>query len=123
MTPESRRFAHLRHFVLASLSGCFLIALAPGCANRATSICQKFCDCAAGCIDSELETCVENVETNIEEAERAGCSSENDDYLGCLDDQLDSCRAEPESACRDEANLILRCLGAAPADESSPSEN
>jgi hypothetical protein len=120
MNFDNRRLAHLRHFVLAGLSGCFLIALAPGCGVGATAICQKYCDCRPeGCIDSELDTCVENVEENIATADKAGCGSEHDDYLSCLDEQLDSCRAEPESACRSEAELTLRCLGAGQGDDST----
>ena len=113
-----------RWLALLSLPGFALLALAPGCGGTSPSaLCQKACDCQRECSDAELDQCVSFLEGAIDEADRAGCGSEFDDYLSCIDEGLDSCSTDVESRCASEARAVQSCAGGGgdDVDDAPPS--
>lgn len=99
----------------------FAIGLAalPGCATRSESVCDRQCECTK-CSEAEHEDCVETLDVQEEQAQKAGCPGQYEDMLVCFEEKS-KCEIAgfDVQQCQTEVTSWNACLAEAQANGGS----
>jgi hypothetical protein len=98
---------------------CFLslMLILSACGSVSTEdLCSRLAECADA--DTTQAECVAALDQGTTDAEKAGCTSEYDDYLSCVDGVDNVCsQDEIEAACFAEALAVFGCIGIVEDDQ------
>jgi hypothetical protein len=78
---------------------------AVGCGADCESLCEDGKECEGADKDTD---CGKVCDEAQEEAEKAGCEDQYDDYISCLGDQDDICKID-EDSCKSETEALFKC--------------
>src|SRR5262249_13275579 len=81
-----------------------------GSSKPVTELCDFYCECE-GCTQKQYENCLSDGKGAVAEADKAGCSSQYDDYLSCVIQEAE-CQNDEHftfDGCTIEEDALTKC--------------